>query len=182
MARWLCECSCGGTTIAFTGNLRRGHTQSCGCLQMERTGNANRRHGESKQRISRIWSSMKARCTNPTVKCYPRYGGRGIKVCEEWDSYENFRDWALLNGYKDGLTVDRINNDGDYEPGNCRWTTKKEQSNNMRSNVRISFGGEEMTVAQWSRKMGFKDKTLHWRLKSGWSIEKAITTKVRTYV
>lgn len=131
----ICRCDCGNETEVFASNLTRGHTTSCGCLKREIVAaGAHTTHGKRQTRLYEIWRSMKQRCTNPNKINYARYGGRGIKVCSEWmESFEAFYEWATTHGYKDDLSLDRINNDGNYEPGNCRWATPKEQAANRRS-------------------------------------------------
>jgi hypothetical protein len=121
---------------------------------------------------------MKTRCYNPASDAYDRYGGRGIKVCEDWkNSFVSFFDWAMSNGYADNLTLDRINNDGNYSPDNCRWSTKQEQNNNRRCNRMITYNGKTQNVAQWARELGIKRVTLQNRLNRGWSVEKALSKK-----
>jgi hypothetical protein len=133
----------------------------------------------SDSRIYREWSGMKARCHCSNDKKYKHYGGRGISVCDEWkESFEVFMKWSLENGYTDNLTLDRINVNGNYEPGNCRWITHKEQMNNTRSNRFIEFNGTTMTLSQWSKKTGIGVSTIHARLKSGCSVEDALTRQV----
>ena len=124
-AKWLCECECGNTTITNTHNLKSGNTTSCGCSRTKFKQNI--------PRLYRIWNGMKTRCSNPNKKEYKNYGGRGIKVCDEWVKYENFYNWAINNGYKHHLTIERINNNGNYEPSNCTWITIQEQQKNKRT-------------------------------------------------
>lgn len=136
---WLCECECGGITKVSTSHLRCGHAQSCGCKKRENLAVGGEQfrfrdiHGLSRTRVYRIWSGMKSRCSNPKVNKYPLYGGRGIEVCDEWmRDVCAFYEWAVSNGYADNLTIDRIDCDGNYEPGNCRWVSVAEQNRNRR--------------------------------------------------
>jgi hypothetical protein len=134
---WFCRCECGNEKIVIATSLIRKNTMSCGCLHREQLIARNKQgtvHGDSRngQRIYRIWHSMRERCLTPTCKDYKNYGGRGITICNEWNSYINFKKWALENGYSDILSIDRINVDGNYEPSNCRWATSKQQANNRR--------------------------------------------------
>lgn len=131
--RWLCVCDCGQKTEAKTDHLLSGHTKSCGCLRYERLKESNTKHGNRRSRLYTIWEHMKQRCGNPQNKDFKYYGGRNIKVCAEWsDDFATFWAWALANGYREDLTIDRIDVDGNYEPQNCRWVTQAEQNKNKR--------------------------------------------------
>ena len=126
------------------------------------------------ERLYSIWRKMHFRCESESHKEYWNYGGRGIKVCEEWNSFVNFCVWAMGNGYQDDLTIDRIDNDGNYEPSNCRWATQETQCNNRRVNVLITVDGETKTAAQWGRLMNVDPRLICKRIKRGWTPEKAI--------
>lgn len=142
VTRWTCLCDCGNTFITESHSLLRGRTKSCGCLnsevQKETAHTRALKHGESDTRIYHIWAHMKQRCENPNVERFPCYGGRGISVCDKWKkSFEAFRDWAVSHGYRDDLTIDRIDVNGNYCPENCRWATWKEQAMNKRCNSHV---------------------------------------------
>lgn len=173
---WQCKCDCGKLVVVNASKLKSKHTQSCGCLQKERTSIAKKTHGMSDSRLHRIWAGMKRRCYNKNDASYENYGGRGIIICDEWkDSFESFYQWAIQSGYSDRLSIDRINVDGNYEPSNCRWADKITQMNNTTLNRTFAYNGETLTVAELSRKYNIPYKLLHKRLcYLNWDIEKAI--------
>ena len=132
------------------------------------------------KRISRIYWNMKTRCYNQSSNKYHSYGGRGIRICDEWkNSFANFKEWALNNGYADNLTLDRINNNGNYEPNNCRWATIKQNTNNTRKNRLLTYNGETHTMSEWCEILGVKLGTLSSRIYRGWSVEDAMTKPIR---
>lgn len=147
---WLCECECGKQVERETWYLKSGHGLSCGCTKSDKISKAITKHGQRHTKLYRVWSAMKRRCDNPKVDRYPRYGGRGIKYCDEWNKFIPFYEWAIKAGYKEGLSIDRINPDGNYEPNNCRWITMAEQANNTSQNRHIFYGGRSMTVAEFA--------------------------------
>lgn len=177
---WLCRCECGTEKEVHIGNLTSGRQVSCGCYGREAASKSSKTHGESKTRLYRVWGNMKSRCYNPKVFSYYRYGSRGIKVCDEWKCFESFRDWALANGYRDDLTIERKDLDGDYCPENCCWVTREEQANNKSTNRFIEFNGETLTVAQWAHRLGMDHRAMWDRLfVQGWSVQRALTTPPR---
>lgn len=179
LAYWKCICDCGKEVVVRGNCLRTGESRSCGCLARELSSIRNSTHNCRNTRLYHTWIDMKQRCMNPNQPDYPRWGGRGITVCESWlKSFDNFKEWAIENGYTDTLTIDRIDNDGNYCPENCRWATLEDQANNRRNSKLIEFNGEIYSETQWSRLLGGNRNLVHNRLKKGWSIEKALTTPV----
>lgn len=177
--KWLCKCDCGNEAIVDQNKLSSGNTKSCGCINRERFYV----HGLSRSRISRIYRCMKGRCYNKNLDSYKDYGGRGIQICDEWLDKENgfmaFYKWSMENGYADNLSIDRIDNNGNYEPSNCRWADKKTQQNNTRRTEYIEFNGETHNLGEWADIIGMDKKTLDNRLhRYGWSVERALTEKV----
>ena len=150
---WRCKCDCGNDVIVKACDLKRGHCKSCGCYQKEMASKANKTHGESHGKLHQVWLDMRARCRRKSHHAYKWYGQKGVSVCEEWNNdYLSFQKWAFENGYKDGLTIDRIDGNGDYCPENCRWSTRKEQSNNISSCVYFDFMGERLNITQFCEK------------------------------
>ena len=135
----------------------------------------NYRHGKRYSRIYNIWRSMRQRCKNPNSVNYKNYGEKGIAVCDEWNDFENFYNWAMENGYQEELTIDRIDVNGNYTPSNCRWISYKQQANNKTNNRLIEFQGEIHTLGEWASITKIKLPTIWARLKYGWSVEKALT-------
>lgn len=173
---WLFKCDCGREKVIDKYSVTRGRIKSCGCGQH----NHSTTHGLSDKRIYRIWKAMKSRCYNKNQSCYNRYGGVGITICPEWlNDFMSFYNWSLSNGYNDALSIDRIDYKGNYCPENCRWATTKQQSRNTSANRMITFNNETLCLTDWSNKTGIKIETLESRLKSGWSIEKTLTTKTK---
>lgn len=168
--KWECLCDCGNTKTIDGSNLKNGHTKSCGCYLKE----FNASHNMYKTKIYAVWSSMKRRCNckNKNSKYYKNYTARNIKLCDEWNDFLTFYEWAIKNGYQEGLTIDRIDNNGDYTPENCRWITNLEQQNNKRNNHFIEYNNEVHTIAEWSRILGIKYSTLANRIQKGYDIEK----------
>lgn len=178
---WQCKCDCGNEITASVGNLNNGHTKSCGCLRSDQCKTNFTKHGLESTRLYDIWRDMRLRCYDERNIPYNRYGGRGITICDEWkEDVKAFYDWAMANGYNDGLTIERIDNDGNYSPENCRLATVKEQANNRRSNVLVTHEGKTQTMKEWAHEVGIPYKAVWARMqKLGWSAERALTEPVK---
>lgn len=168
MQYWVFKCDCGKEITTRKTGVINGHCKSCGCLQKEIAKNEvvkhSAKHKESKTRLYRIWKLMHARCKDKSVKYY---GAKGIEVCLEWSDYTVFKKWAIENGYKENLTIDRIDYNGNYEPNNCRWATYKEQAQNTSRNHFITHNGETKCIAEWCRELNIKVSTFCQRMKKG---------------
>lgn len=160
--KYLCKCDCGNITTVLGSSLRSGHTKSCGCLIFK--------HKKTYDRLYIIYSNMKARCYNQNNKYYKDYGGRGITICDEWlNDFMSFYNWSYENGYNETLTIDRIDNNKGYSPDNCRWTTPKQQANNRRNNIYLTYNDRTHTLTQWSEELGIHYNCLWKRHKLRWS-------------
>ena len=179
--KWLCECKCGTRKVVNGATLRNGTSKSCGCMRTELLIGRVRTHGKRKTRLYRIWAQMIQRTTNKNQKDYDYYGERGIAVCKEWrESFDTFEQWAKENGYAENLTIDRKDNNKGYEPGNCHWVTMKEQSRNTRRTHYLTYNGQTKPLTDWADEMQIPRFVLDTRInKLGWSVEKALTTKVK---
>lgn len=176
LAWYLCQCSCGCKIEIDSKRLVTGAKTHCGCKNTY----PHRKHNGCGTRLYRIWKSMKARCYNKNNENYKLYGARGISICEEWmNDFVNFRDWAMLNGYNEYLTIDRIDNNGNYEPSNCRWVTVKVQSNNRRTNHLITYKNQTHTISEWSEILNIPQMVISGRLQQGWDINRTFTQKIR---
>lgn len=177
---WLCECSCGNKIKVTADKLKSGNTQSCGCLRNEKTIQRSYKHGERHSRLYGIYYAMLNRCNNKNSVNYMNYGGRGITVCREWqgeNGFVNFAEWSLSNGYSDELSIDRRDVNGNYEPDNCKWSTKYEQMNNTTRNKFVTIDNETHTISEWSRISGVNSSTIYYRLKRGIPANEAVFTK-----
>ena len=174
--KWHCICNCGKETLVEASHLMRGVVKSCGCYARQKMTT----HGQSHTKAHRIWIAMRNRCLNPNNASYADYGGRGIKICARWDSYEAFvEDMGQPEG---SMQIDRINNDGNYEPSNCRWATIKDQSRNRRTTKRIVYKGRALCITEWADMTGISANVLRKRLyEYGWPMEEAFTTPTLIY-
>lgn len=178
LARWVCKCDCGNEILASGGNLRFGHTTSCGCYKEEIVKTCSVTHGMRRTRIYNIWTDIKSRCCNPNSNRHHVYFDRNIVMCDEWkNSFQSFYDWSIANGYTDELTIDRINNDEGYSPDNCRWVTNKENSRNKRNNRYITYKGKTQCLSAWCEELGLDYKKVHNKLVyQGFDVERVFTT------
>lgn len=179
---WNCKCDCGTRKKVGAQSLRRGDSTSCGCFQREEFAKKRYRLTHGAAGIDRapeysVWSSMKDRCGNPKTKNFGDYGGRGIKVCERWLSFENFAD--DMGPRPEGHSIERRDNNGNYEPGNCFWATRLEQNRNTRRNRFLTHNDETKCITEWTALKGFKENTIRQRLFMGWEVSRAIETPIR---
>lgn len=185
---WRCKCDCGRICDVQGSSLRNGRTKSCGCLHDElahvRLAVRNYFKPDKTRRnkpLYRVWSNMRQRCNNPNNPEYHLYGERGITICAEWDNdYETFETWALENGYQIGLSIDRIDNDAEYSPTNCRWTDAKTQSNNQRKTILLTYNGKTQPLSYWADEFGISRNVLKCRIRAGWPVERALTEPIHT--
>lgn len=170
-----CQCDCGNIVNVIGTHLRNGNTRSCGCLVKQ---GVHTTHGKTNTRLYQVWMGMKARCYNENACKYPRYGGRGIVICDEWlNDFMSFYNWSMENGYKEDLTIDRINNDGNYEPSNCRWVTLKQQSNNRSTNVNIKYDKYNYNLNQWGEILRLSHSVLSHRYHNKYDILEMLTKR-----
>lgn len=164
-----CLCDCGSIRLVSARELFNGYSLSCGHATRF-SGEEKRTHGQSESKVYKVWSSMKSRCLNPKDQSYANYGGRGVTICNEWMGFEAFHAWAMLSGYKPGLTIERKDNDGNYSPENCTWIPKADQSNNRRMCKQIQYHGETHTMKDWALILGVPYHRLQSRLWHGWDV------------
>lgn len=174
--RWRCRCECGNFCTPLGMTLRKGDTQSCGCLAKESIASVNYKHGKTRTSIYSIWRSMMQRCYDVNSQAYARYGARGITVCDAWHNFETF--YADMGDKPARCSLERINNDASYSPKNVCWADSKQQANNRRSNVVLEFQGRRQTMQQWCDETGLKIGTVWARLNRGWSVDRALTERV----
>lgn len=179
-AYWLFRCDCGNEKVIPSKDVRNGKVSSCGCLRKELLSKRETTHGLSKTRIYRIWKGIKRRCSKDTVKHWEDYGGRGISMCDEWkEDFMSFYKWSMNNGYKECLSIDRIDVNGNYEPSNCRWATQKQQSRNKRGTIRVLYRDELMPLMDACEKIGISEDVVLSRMKRGASGEEALLKPVK---
>ena len=175
---WVCLCSCGKLAQVSSGKLKNGHTKSCGCFRRTRLIERNRTHGGCGTKAYRSWKHLLERCCNPNNKRWKDYGGRGINVCDRWREFKHFLVDMGEPPTKEH-SIDRINNDGNYEPSNCRWATTEEQSRNTRRNRIVKYDGIARCVAEWAKLVGLPANALNSRIARGWDIHSAMTKPIQ---
>lgn len=184
---WRVRCDCGSETIVRPYKLFSGKTKSCGCMKVDRCKTYTEKyrtiHGGRHERLYAIWHGMNERCYTRTHKDYKNYGGRGIAICDEWkDDYAVFREWAISNGYEDGLTIERKDYNADYCPTNCTWITIAEQTRNKRNNVRVQYDGKKWVLSELCAEKGLTYGTIYSRIfHRGWSVERAIEEPIHPH-
>lgn len=177
---WLCRCDCGTEKIVKPFRALNGRQVSCGCYRKENAGKASITHGESHTKLHNTWLGMRRRCEKPSDSAYSRYGGRGIKVCDEWQDYSVFAAWARENGYSESLSIERKDVNSGYAPDNCTWIPQPKQARNRTTTFRVTYRGKEMSLAEASELAGLPYKQVHYRIKRrGWPVEKALSVPIR---
>lgn len=179
MSYWQCKCKCGTIKNVLGTNLTSGKTLSCGCYAREQNSkNHQLMKNHNRQILYSKWQNMIRRCYDTNNQMYQRYGARGIRVCDEWlTSFEKYFEWANKTGFKKGLSIDRIDVNGNYEPLNCRWATNFEQANNKENTKKIFYMGKEKTMAEWSRELNIKYDLLKYKIRKGSSMEEIVNKK-----
>lgn len=152
---WKCKCDCGNETVVSVNNLQNGSTNSCGCFARELSSARRKTHGLTNTALHKTWRNIKTRCYNPNCQKYKNYGGKGILMCDEWlNDFNSFYEWSIKNGWKDGLTIDRIDVDGNYEPSNCRWVDWETQQRNKSNNIYVEFDGKKVCLKEYAELKG----------------------------
>lgn len=173
---WKCKCDCGSITLVTTSNLNANRVKSCGCLRIDQLIKRSTTHNQRHTSLYEVWKSIKQRCLNPQSKAYKNYGGRGICICDEWkNNFENFYKWSISNGYTKGLTIDRIDNNSNYSPQNCRWVTRLQQANNKRNTIYLTINNKTDSLSNWLRFYNVNRSTYMTRIKYGKTPEQALT-------
>lgn len=181
---WMVRCDCGTVKRIRQPIFSQPYIKSCGCMRSALCSAANRKHGHTGEgwasKTFRVWSGMRSRCTNPNTPNFKRYGGRGITVCDRWNTFVNFL--ADMGEAPEGKTLERVDNNAGYSKENCKWATPKEQANNRRNNTFLEFNGRRLNIERWAEEIGVPSNTLWMRINHGkWSIEKALTTPLDPY-
>lgn len=179
---WLCECECGTVRPVRQLSLTSGRSKSCGCYHREEAksiGQRSLKHGDVGTKLYGVWNGMKTRCQNPNSKYYSDYGGRGVKVCDEWQNYIGFKQWAISSGYREKLSIERIDVNGDYCPNNCIWIPLSEQNYNKRNTRHINYNGKSYTIKEVAEITGLKPRTIAGRYERGWTPEQIFSTPLK---